>query len=142
MGAKLQPVLDAITELHRIGVWLELTTLIVPDLNDSDEELRDIAAWIAGIDTSILWHISRFYPQYKMTDRPPTPVAAIHRAVQIGREAGLQYVYAGNVPGNEYESTRCPQCSTVVIRRYGYDTHSYLKGDRCPSCGYRLAMIV
>jgi pyruvate formate lyase activating enzyme len=77
-----------------------------------------------------------------MTDRPPTPVAAIHRAVQIGREAGLQYVYAGNVPGNEYESTRCPQCSTVVIRRYGYDTHSYLKGDRCPSCGYRLAMIV
>jgi len=141
-GGRLQPVLDSIQKMHRDGVWVEVTTLLIPGENDSDGELRDIARFLAGIDPDIPWHVSRFIPHYRMWDHPPTPVASIHRAVEIGYEEGLHYVYAGNVPGDQYESTRCPYCGQVVVERRGYWIHSRLDGNRCPACGRELAFVV
>ncbi|MFQ6059063.1 MAG: AmmeMemoRadiSam system radical SAM enzyme [Anaerolineae bacterium] len=141
-GGRLQPVLDSIQLMHDRGIWVEVTTLVVPGLNDSDEELTQIARFLAGISPDLPWHISRFHPNYKMTDRPSTPIATLHRAVEIGQEAGLRYVYVGNVWGDEYEHTYCPQCGSVVIRRLGYQTRSFLKGDRCPRCETRIPMVL
>jgi pyruvate formate lyase activating enzyme len=141
-GGHLQPVLDSIRKMHQDGVWVEVTTLLIPGENDSDEELHDIARFLAETDPDIPWHVSRFVPHYRMPDHPPTPVESIHRAVQIGYQEGLHYVYAGNVPGNRYEHTRCPQCDEVVIQRRGYWTQIQLDGTRCPACGQELAVVV
>lgn len=119
-GARLQPVLDTITRMVRGGVWVEVTTLIIPGLNDTEDELRDIARFVASLNTDIPWHVSRFYPTYQMTDRPPTPPATVLRAREIGMEEGLRYVYTGNLPGDGGESTVCPGCQKVVIERQGY----------------------
>jgi pyruvate formate lyase activating enzyme len=140
-GAQLQPVLDAIRLMHQMGVLVEVTTLIVPGHNDSDEELRRIARFLADISLDLPWHISRFVPHYKMTDVPPTPVETLHRAAEIGYETGLRYVYAGNVPGDRYESTYCPNCGEVAIQRFGYHTQVKLDGNRCKNCGYQLALV-
>jgi pyruvate formate lyase activating enzyme len=140
-GAKLQPVLETIEAMHQRGVWVEVTTLLIPGLNDSDDELRQIAQFIAGVSPDIPWHISRFTPRYKMRDRPSTPVERIHRAAEIGREVGLAYVYVGNVPGDLGENTLCPSCGTVAIGRIGYHTTLNLEGNRCSSCGQELAVI-
>ena len=135
-GATLQPVLDSLITMRRRHVWLEVTTLVIPGLNDSDEELGDIAGFIAtelGVDTP--WHVSRFHPTYLMRDRPPTPVATLYRARDIGREAGLRYVYAGNVPGTGGEDTLCPECGEVVISRRGYVVSENLAADGvCAHC--------
>ncbi len=139
-GARLQPVLDTIQAMHERGVWVEVTTLLIPGLNDGDEELTKIAQFMAGVDLDMPWHVSRFTPRYKMQDRPGTPVDSIHRAVEIGREAGLRYVYAGNVPGDMYENTLCPACGAVAIGRVGYSTVVNLDGDKCASCGQQLAV--
>lgn len=141
-GARLQPVLDSIEKMHRDRVWVEVTTLLVPGENDTDEELRDIARFLVGIDPDMPWHISRFVPHYRMRDHPLTPVASIHRAVEIGLQEGLHYVYAGNVPGDRYEHTRCPSCAEVVVERLGYSIHSRLDANRCPACGQELAFVV
>jgi len=141
-GGRLQPVLDSIQKMHQDGVWVEVTTLLIPGENDSDEELRDIARFLVGTDPDIPWHISRFVPHYRMVDHPLTPVASIHRAVEIGYQEGLHYVYAGNVPGDRYEHTRCPHCEEVVIQRRGYSTQSRLDRNRCPGCGHELAFVV
>jgi pyruvate formate lyase activating enzyme len=140
-GARLQPVLDTISAMHERGIWVEVTTLLVTDLNDSEEEMSQIAGFIAGIDRDIPWHVSRFTPRYRMTDRPATPVKRIHRAVEIGQQAGLRYVYAGNVPGDTYENTLCPACGALAIGRIGYQTTVNLKGSTCASCGQDLAVI-
>lgn len=136
-GARLQPVLDALKLMKRAGIWVEVTTLIVPGLNDSDAELRDAAEFIAkelGVETP--WHLSRFYPAYQVLDRPPTPVALLKKAREIGYAAGLRYVYEGNVPGSEGETTLCWSCHRAVIRRYGFRIVAYrLRNGRCPDCG-------
>jgi pyruvate formate lyase activating enzyme len=141
-GGHLQPVLDSIQKMHHDGVWVEVTTLLIPGENDGDEELRDIARFLARTDPDIPWHISRFIPHYRMQDHSLTPVESIHRAVEIGYQEGLHYVYAGNVPGDRYEHTRCPHCGEVVVHRRGYRTQSQLDGTSCPACAQELAFVV
>jgi len=141
--ARLSEVLDSIVEYRKQGIWIELTTLIIPGLNDSDAELQGIASFIVenlGIDTP--WHVSQFYPTYLMTDRPRTPVSTLRRARDIGRAAGIRYVYEGNVPGEGGENTWCPSCSTLLIDRYGYQIKTNRISDgSCPDCGFAIAGI-
>ena len=139
--ARLAEVLESIIEYHRLGIWIELTTLIIPGLNDSDAELREIAGFIAnrlGPDTP--WHVSQFYPTYRLTDRPRTPVATLRKAREIGLAAGLRYVYEGNVPGEGGENTSCPSCENLLIKRYGYIIESdRIRDGLCPDCGAAIA---
>jgi pyruvate formate lyase activating enzyme len=116
------------------------STLVIPGLNDSDEELGEVARFVAQeLGPQVPWHISRFYPHYQMPDRPPTPVATLHRAREIGQAAGLRYVYEGNVPGAGGEDTVCPQCGRTVIRRYGYQVlERALREGRCAHCGAQI----
>ena len=141
--AKLAEVLDSIIEYGKHGIWLEITTLVIPGLNDSDSDLQGIAAFIAknlGIDTP--WHVSQFYPTYKLTDLPRTPVQTLRRARDIGQAAGLRYVYEGNVPGEGGENTYCPSCSSVLIKRYGYAIEiAKTSNSACPDCGAAIAGI-
>jgi pyruvate formate lyase activating enzyme len=135
IGARLEPVLDSIRAFREAGVWIELTTLIVPGMNDSEEELRDIARFIAGLDPNIPWHVSRFFPRYQMNGIPPTPEAIMRRAFEMGTEEGLRFVYCGNIMMTGREDTRCPQCGTVVIERTGRSGRSLLDADgSCPDC--------
>jgi pyruvate formate lyase activating enzyme len=135
-GARLQPVLDSLKEMKKLGIWVEVTTLIIPTLNDSEEELENIARFIHSLGAETPWHISRFHPQYKATQLPPTPLATLHRAVQTGKEAGLKYVYTGNVPGDEGENTYCSSCGNLIIGRYGFRiSTSNLQGSKCSKCG-------
>ncbi|TSK08826.1 MAG: AmmeMemoRadiSam system radical SAM enzyme [Geobacter sp.] len=139
--ARLSEVLDSIIEYRRQGIWLELTTLIIPGLNDSEAELKGIAEFIVtnlGVDTP--WHVTQFYPTYQLTDRPRTPVDTLRRAREIGRAAGLHYVYEGNVPGEGGENTWCPSCSALLIERYGFAivTNRICHGA-CPECGATIA---
>ena len=141
MKARLKPVLTCLTELVAAGVWVEVTTLVVPSMNDSDEELGNIAGFIAGeLGPDVPWHVSRFHGDYQMGDAPTTPAATLGRAMSIGRAAGLKHVYAGNVPGDANENTRCPSCSATVIQRTGFTVRSsHLKEDKCAECGERIA---
>lgn len=140
-GGSLQPVLDSIRKMCRMGVWVEVTTLVIPGHNDSDDEFRGIAEFLVDVDSDIPWHLSRFVPRYKMLDAVLTPVSTLHRAAEIGYDMGLHYVYVGNVPGDRYEHTRCPSCGQTVITRVGYNVRTNLKGDSCPKCGSRLAIV-
>ena len=136
MGARLEPVLESIRNLHDNGTWLEITTLVVPDFNDSDEELTDIAAFIAGVDPAIPWHISAFHPSYRMTDRGRTRLETLHRALDIGKKAGLRFVFTGNAPGDRHESTFCPACGKPVIERRGFQVvRMQIEQGRCANCG-------
>ena len=139
---RLKPVLEAIKYAHSKGIWIETTTLIIPGINDSDEELRDIAKFQADIDPNMPWHISRFHPDYKMLDRPPTPIETLRRAYDIGKEEGLNFIYVGNYPDEDRESTYCPKCGYKVIDRYGYIgeiVHNHLTEDgRCPKCNTQI----
>ncbi|MBU1630351.1 MAG: AmmeMemoRadiSam system radical SAM enzyme [Candidatus Omnitrophica bacterium] len=137
--AKMAPVLDAIRLFHESGVWVEVTTLIIPGLNDTAEELREIARFIKGVDAFMPWHVSAFHPTYKMTNRPPTPVASLRSARDIGLAAGLHHVYVGNVPGEGGENTICPVCKVELINRYGYRTRmgNFAHG-RCSECGEKI----
>ncbi len=137
-GARLKPVLETVKYAHSKGIWIETTTLIIPGINDSDEELRDIAKFIADIDPNIPWHISRFHPDFKMLDRPATPIETLKRAYQIGKEEGLNFIYIGNYPDTDLESTYCPSCGFKVIDRFGYigeivKNHLNENG-KCPKC--------
>ena len=140
-GADLKPVLANLKTIQRLGIWLEVTTLVIPGLNDSDEELRWVASYLFNeLGPDVPWHVSRFYPQYQMSDVPPTPAATLARAWQIGREVGLRYVYVGNLPGHESESTLCPNCGTVVIERTGYNVQVRgLRDGACVRCGAVIA---
>ncbi len=136
-GATLRPVLDTIVRIRRSGVWLELVYLMVPTLNDDPRELREMARWLkTDVGSDVPIHFSRFYPQYQLKDLPPTPIPSLERAYGICKEEGLEYVYIGNVPGHETESTYCPACSKVVIARRGYRVTSVdIVAGRCRYCG-------
>ncbi|WP_038057794.1 AmmeMemoRadiSam system radical SAM enzyme [Thermodesulfobacterium hydrogeniphilum] len=139
--ARLQPVLDNLKYIKQLGIWLEVTTLIIPGENDDPEELKDIANFIkTELGPETPWHISRFYPTYKMLDKPYTPEETLLRAYYIGKEAGLYYIYIGNVHGNQYENTYCPQCNTLIIERYGFRILKVNLGDNktCPNCGFKI----
>ena len=142
-GAALEPVLANLKTIQQLGIWLEVTTLVIPDLNDSDDELRWVARYLVDeLGPDVPWHISRFYPQYHMVDTPPTPAATLERAWGIGRDVGLRYVYVGNVPGHDTESTRCPACGLTVIQRHGYLTRVVaLRNGVCTGCGASIAGI-
>jgi pyruvate formate lyase activating enzyme len=140
--AKLQPVLDTIEYIAKhTNIWLETTTLLLPEENDSEEELKRLADFLvtkAGPDFP--WHISRFYPQYKYTDSVPTPPKSLQRAYEIGKQAGLRYVYLGNVHGSKQESTYCYKCGKLLIERVGYRiATNYIKDFCCPDCGTKIA---
>ncbi len=133
--ARLQPVLDSIALMHELGIWLEVTTLIIPGWNDSEAELREIAKFVKGVSDAIPWHVTAFHPTYKMLDRPPTPVEILRKAREIGLEEGLKYVYEGNVPGEGGENTYCPSCGELVIARYGFSiVENRLEEGKCPKC--------
>ncbi len=135
-GAKLEPVLKAITTMKEMGVWLEVTTLLIPGLNDSTEELKDLAKFLAGLDPDIPWHISRFHPTYRLTHIPPTTAETIHRAREIGCDMGLKYVYTGNLPGDEGEKTWCHECGALLIDRTGFMVRkNTIRNNLCPQCG-------
>ncbi len=135
-GARLQPVLDNIKLMHELGVWVEVTTLVIPGWNDSDAELREIARFIKGVSPAIPWHVSAFYPTFKLTDSPPTPASTLMRARDIGLEEGLRFVYQGNIPGSGGENTNCPRCGTEIITRHGYAIlKNRLADGKCPECG-------
>ncbi len=135
-GAKLEPVLNTLQTMKRMGVWLEVTTLLIPGLNDSVEELRDLARFLADLDPNIPWHISRFHPTYQLTGISSTPPESIRRARDIGYEAGLTYVYSGNVPGDEGEKTFCHECGVLLIDRFGFNViQNLIKEGHCPECG-------
>jgi pyruvate formate lyase activating enzyme len=114
----LQPVLDSIAYMHKIGIWVEVTTLVIPGANDSDKELSGIANFIANVDPNIPWHISRFHPDFKFTDTDPTPIESLEKAASIGQEAGLHFIYLGNISGDR--DTICPKCKKVLVSRRGY----------------------
>jgi pyruvate formate lyase activating enzyme len=145
LGGVLEHVLDTIRMVYELGIWLEIVTLIVPGFNDSTEELMDTARFIASVSQDIPWHVTAFHPDYKMTDPPPTSVNTLIKAAEIGQEAGLNYVYAGNIPGRvgSYEDTICPNCQTRVIQRYSYVITDYriTPQGTCPKCGTKIAGI-
>ncbi len=142
LGARLEHVLESVRAVQARGFWLEVVTLIIPGWNDSDEELRDAARFLAGVSPDIPWHVTAFHPDYRMTDPGATPPSTLLRAAALGREAGLRYVYAGNLPGavGGWEDTRCPQCDTLLIARTGYRISQDVltPTGRCPTC--RLAI--
>jgi pyruvate formate lyase activating enzyme len=134
-GARLKPVLMTLEGMKARGIWLEVTTLIIPGLNDSEAELKEIAKFLVGLGPEIPWHVSRFHPAYRLNDRGATPVETIRRARQIGLEAGLHYVYAGNVVGDDGENTFCHSCGSVLIGRIGYSIRKKnLKDGSCAKC--------
>ncbi len=135
-GARQGPVLDTIRMMKKLGIWVEITTLIIPGHNDSDETLKMIIDFILSIDPSIPWHVSKFYPTYKLLDSPPTPVSTLRKARETALNMGLKYVYEGNVPGEGGENTYCPGCGHLLIERVGYNIVSMdLAAGRCPACG-------
>ena len=140
-GASLQPILEAIRLYKQLGVWIELTTLLVPGRNDEAQELRDLAGFIkTDLGDEVPWHLSRFFPTYKMANVPSTPLETLRAARRIGLEAGLKFVYLGNVSEEGGEDTSCPNCRAVVIRRVGLTMiENRLKDSACPACRQPLA---
>ena len=135
-GVHMQPILDAIRLYRGLGLWVEVTTLVIPGVNDSDEELKAIAEFVCSVGAEIPWHVSQFHPTYKMLDRPITPLETLQRAGRIGRAAGLRYVYEGNVPGVKGEDTFCCHCGALLIDRYGFHVQSNrIRNGCCPDCG-------
>ncbi|MFA4875327.1 MAG: AmmeMemoRadiSam system radical SAM enzyme [bacterium] len=136
MKAQLDGVLDSIKYMKELGIWVEVTTLVVPGMNDDPAELADIAKFLVEVGRDIPWHISRFHPQYQMHDTPPTPAKTLKAALDIGRKAGLRYVYVGNVPGDPAENTYCYECGEMLIEREGFSVkanHIAPRGE-CPKC--------
>jgi pyruvate formate lyase activating enzyme len=133
-GARLNPVLDTISSMNKQGIWLEVTTLVIPGENDSDEELGKIAGFLAQVDKDIPWHVSRFHPDYQFIDHKFTPLETLKKAKDIGREKGLRYIYLGNVP--EEANTYCYHCGEVMVERIFMGAgNSYLKKGHCGICG-------
>ncbi len=137
LGGNFEEVLETIRQVYAMGFWMEIVTLVVPDYNDSDEELTRMAEFVASVSVDIPWHVTAFHPQYKMNDRDSTPVATLLRARTIGMKAGLKFVYSGNRPGHvgETENTLCPQCGKTLIERYGFQVlANVLENGACPDC--------
>ncbi len=137
--AKLQPVLDSIKLYYQMNIWIEITTLVIPSLNDSAEELNKIAEFIAGIDRNIPWHVSAFFPTYKMIDKEPTSPQILMQAREIGLQKGLKFVYTGNIPGQDGEKTFCPSCGKEIISRSGYSISNIeIDEGKCKYCGHKI----
>ena len=138
LGGRLQPILETIRRLYVMGFWLEVVTLVIPGFNDSDQELTSLAEFLVSVSPNIPWHVTAFHKDYKMTDPADTSPETLARSAQIGRRAGLRYIYAGNLPGEvgDLENTRCPNCQRLLVERFGYCIASYrLTPDgRCPTC--------
>ncbi|MFA5188330.1 MAG: AmmeMemoRadiSam system radical SAM enzyme [Patescibacteria group bacterium] len=142
-GAKLQPVLENLKLLNHHKIWLEITTLIIPGLNDSDKELEEIAKFIKNyLGSETPWHISRFFPQYKLQDQDPTEEDLIYKAYKIGKEIGLKYVYGGNVTSDTMENTYCPKCGELVIKRFGYEIKRFDQNGYCPKCNEKIELVL
>lgn len=141
IGARLQPVLDNLKKIKQLGIWLEVTSLIIPGVNDDPREIRDIANFVAKeLGSDIPWHISRFSPAYKMKEVPATPLQTLQMAKEIGHEAGIYYVYLGNVINNENMDTKCLKCGQVLIERTNFGiTKNNIKDDCCPNCRKEIA---
>lgn len=142
LGGTLAAVLRTIGSLHARGIWLEVVTLLVPGFNDDPAELADLTGFLAGVDRRIPWHVTAYHPNYRMTEHPSTTVTDLMRAAEIGVEAGLQFVYVGNRPGEvaHWEDTRCPRCGTPLIQRHGYRVleNRLAPSGTCPDCGERV----
>ena len=139
--ARLEPVKEAIRRMYGAGIWVEVTTLLVTGQNDAPADLEGIAGFLASVSPDLPWHVSRYHPDYQMQEPPPTPLATIERALQIGRAAGLRYVYAGNVSG--MEDTVCPSCGATVIARAGFGVSALrLDGAACGACGARVPVVL
>jgi pyruvate formate lyase activating enzyme len=133
----LDAVLESIRTMHRLGMWVEVTTLVIPGHNDSDKDLGFMADFIASVSVDIPWHVSRFHPDNEWLALPRTPVETLKRAAHLGRKSGLRYIYMGNVPGGGFEDTRCPRCDSLLISRRGfYASLSGMRDGTCASCGY------
>jgi pyruvate formate lyase activating enzyme len=145
LGGVLHNVLDSITMAHKLGLWVEVVTLVIPVFNDSTEELMEAGRFIASVSPDIPWHVTAFHPDYKMNETQSTPVKTLQRAAEIGQEAGVKYMYAGNLPGRlrEYENTHCPRCQTLLVERTGYVIYKYqlTAAGTCPKCGTKIAGI-
>jgi pyruvate formate lyase activating enzyme len=142
LGGRLAPILETIRALHAQGTWVELVTLLVPGLNDSDEELRRLTRFVADVSPDVPWHVTAFHPEYRMSETPATRAGDLARAAAIGRAAGLRYVYAGNLPGRvgSLEDTVCPACDTVLVARRGYHVtrNVVTAAGTCPTCQARI----
>jgi pyruvate formate lyase activating enzyme len=138
LGGVLEHVLDTIRIVHALGIWLEIVTLVIPGFNDSNDELWETARFISSVSRDIPWHVTAYHPDYKKQDTPPTSVDTLKRAAEIGQEAGLRFVYAGNIPGRvgSLEDTHCPYCQILLIKRVGYTVmENRLDDGKCPRCG-------
>lgn len=140
-GAHLEKVLENIKLFHELGVWMEITTLVIPTENDSRENFEKIAKFISEIDTEIPWHISRFYPAYRMNDLPPTSFEKLKEAYQIAKKSGLKNVYIGNYPTHDFESSYCPSCEEIIIERESFRIKNKLQKNICKKCGEKIAGI-
>ncbi len=142
VGGRLDRVLDTIRSLHGMGFWVEIVTLLIPGYNDSAEELRDLTGFLASVSPDIPWHVTAFHRDYKLTGPANTTAADLLRAAAVGKESGLRFVYAGNLPGRvgEWEATRCPGCGELLVERSGYTILQYrvTPGGTCPSCARRI----
>jgi pyruvate formate lyase activating enzyme len=136
VGGHLKPVLESLLTLRKMGKWTEIVYLVVPTLNDSDQELRDLAQWVkSNLGEDVPLHFTRFYPQYQMKDVPVTPVTTLERAKAIADAEGLHYVYIGNVPGHPAQNTYCPQCRHLLVERVGFVANRVLvEKGMCPFC--------
>ncbi|MBI4732088.1 MAG: AmmeMemoRadiSam system radical SAM enzyme [Chloroflexi bacterium] len=143
LGGVLKNVLDTIKRVKEMGLWLEVVTLVVPGFNDSNEELWEMARFLLSVSPDVPWHVTAFHSDYHMQETPNTPARTLLRAADIGREAGLHYVYAGNLPGrvDEYENTFCPKCRAALVERTGYFIRGVqvTKDGKCPKCGEAVA---
>jgi pyruvate formate lyase activating enzyme len=142
LGGRLQPILDTIQRLHDMGIWLEIVTLLIPGFNDSNSELERLTGFVAGVSPDIPWHVTAFHKDYRMSDPANTTADDLMRASEIGRRAGLRYIYAGNLPGQvgDLENTYCPECHEILVERYGYRIRGYhlTRDGRCPSCSLEI----
>jgi pyruvate formate lyase activating enzyme len=142
LGGRIQPILDSIKRIHQIGFWLEIVTLLIPGFNDSDDEVRRLTEFVAGVSPDIPWHVTAFHQDYRMTDQRNTTAEDLLRAAEIGKQSGLRYIYPGNLPGHvgDWENTQCVQCGETLIERYGYRIRAYhlTSEGACPTCGTQL----
>jgi pyruvate formate lyase activating enzyme len=137
LGTRLDIILDSVRRIHEMGFWIEVVTLIVPTFNDSDGELQSIADFLASVSPDIPWHVTAYHQDYKMTDPDNTPAETLLRAVRIGKDAGLHYVYAGNLPGQLHttENTYCPQCEALLVERVGFSVlQNKIVNGACTKC--------